>query len=284
MVVNNVVKFFRKEILFCDIHPICYEISTQKEIFKRHIQNMQSKESFADSYQEQALPNLVSSSQSGLIKRGKGIDPILQENKAVNIRLAGEKINGIIIKPGQVFSFWKLVGKISEKNGYKDGRVIIGDKIEAGMGGGLCNLANTLHLLILHSPMDVIEFHSHSDALAPDGEKRIPFATGTSIGYNYADYRFKNNTDQDVQILIWCDEDHLYGELRSQVPFPWIYRLVEEDHHFKKEGDKYYRISKIYRETLDKDSQEVLERLLVLDNHSEVMFDYSQIPVEQIRD
>ena len=57
--------------------------------------------------------------------------------------------------------------------------------------GGLCNLANTLNLLVMHSPLKVTELHTHSDALSPDHGTRVPFGTGTSVSYNYVDYRFK---------------------------------------------------------------------------------------------
>lgn len=56
---------------------------------------------------------------------------------------------------------------------------------------------------------------------------------------------------------------------------------MEEGHYFQQEGDKYYRVSKIYKETLDGDT--VVAKELVLDNHSEVMYDYGLIPKEQIR-
>ena len=151
-----------------------------------------------------------------------------------------------------------------------------------GFGGGLCNLGNSLHRLVLHSPLEVIEFHSHSDALAPDVGERVPFSAGTSVSYNYIDYRFRNNTDQDIQVRAWCQDDYLYAELRSEHEFPWRYQLVEEGHRFRKEGNKYYRVSRIYKETLDRESGEVLFRDLVLDNHSEVMYDYRLIPEELI--
>jgi len=160
---------------------------------------------------------------------------------------------------------------------------IIGNKIQPGIGGGLCNLGNTIHRLILHSPLDVIEFHNHSDALSPDEGERIPFSTGTSISYNNLDYRFKNNTNQNIQILVWCENGNLYGELRSEEDFPWKYNLVEENHHFVKENTKYYRISKIYKETIEKSSGNIIEKKLVLDNHSEVMYDYDLIPKEHIK-
>ena len=273
-----------KDKLFCEISPTCYAISLKKEILKRHIQDFSAHKKFAKAISKEKLPNIVSSHSSHLIKRGPGIDLKLQENKAINIELACRKINGIIIHPGEVFSFWKTVGNTTKRKGYKDGRVIIGDKIKPGIGGGLCNLGNTIHWMVLHSPLDVIEFHNHSDALAPDEGERVPFSTGTSISYNNIDYRVQNNTNQKIQLLVWCQDETLYGELRSENAFPWSYELVEENHHFKKEGQKYYRNSKIYRQTKEQSTGKTLEKKLVLDNHSEVMFDYELIPQDQIRE
>ena len=274
---------WNKDKLFCDINPTCYAISEQKEICRRHLSDLFSKEKFASHRSSAKLPNVVSSQSSHLIKRGKGIDIRLQINKAVNIRLACKKLNGLIIRPNEVFSFWRIVGKTTKRRGYKDGRIIIGGKLQPGIGGGLCNLSNTLHRMILHSPLEVTEFHSHSDALAPDEGKRVPFSSGTSVSYNYIDYRFRNNTDQNVQLLLWCDKDNLYGELRSEREFPQRFELEEEGHCFRKEGDKYYRVSKIYKKSIDRKTGKVVDRRLVLDNHSEVMYDYDLIPKDLIK-
>ena len=70
-----------------------------------------------------------------------------QQNKADNIRLACSKMNGIVVRPGETFSFWKLVGKTSRRNGFAEGRVIINGRLVAGVGGGLCNLANTINAI-----------------------------------------------------------------------------------------------------------------------------------------
>ena len=58
---------------------------------------------------------------------------------------------------------------------------------------------------------------------------------------------------------------------------------MEEDHHFAKEGEKYYRNSWIYRNIYEKDTGRLAKKELLLKNHSEVMYDYSLIPQEQIR-
>lgn len=272
----------KKRKLFCDISPTCYKISRRKENLKRNLKDFLSNEVISKKRTQEKLDNLVFSHSSDMIKYGEGIDPVLQENKAINIKLACSKIDGMIIRPGESFSFWRTVGKLTAKKGFKEGRILKHNKLIAGIGGGLCNLANTIHILVLHSPLEVTEFHNHSDALAPDEGKRIPFSAGTSVSYNHVDYRFKNNTSQSVQLFTWCEGDILHAEMRSEREFPWIYQLFEENHHFSKKNNKYYRISKIYKEILDRKTSEIIDRKLVLDNRSEVMFDYKLIPADQI--
>lgn len=275
--------FWNKELLFCDINPTCYAISVKKENLKRHLQDLKRKENFARDFQKEKLTYVVSERSSNMIKRAEGVDLASQFNKAKNIELACQKLNGLVIKPGEVFSFWKLVGKISEKKGYKAGRVIERNKLILGIGGGICNLANTINLLVIHSPLLITEFHTHSDALAPDETGRIPLNAGTSVSYNHIDYRFKNTTNQSFQLMLWCEGEVLHAALRSERELPYTYDILEENHHFTKEKEKFYRISKIYKATLSKTSGDMVEKTLIWDNHSEVMFDYGLIPKDQIR-
>ena len=79
---------WKKGMLFCEISPLTYAISEQKEIARRHLKNAMSKEVIARSYYDGKLPAVIYRQSSHLIKRGKGIDPVLQQNKAENIRLA----------------------------------------------------------------------------------------------------------------------------------------------------------------------------------------------------
>ena len=279
--VKGVVIVGRK--LFCDINPTTYKISLEKEIFKRNVKDLFSEEKIAKQHSKEVLPNIVKSHSSILIRKLNGVDLRLQENKVTNIMLACNKVNGLIIHPGETFSFWKTVGKATQKKGYKEGLVISSKGLTSGYGGGLCQMANMIHWLVLNSPLEVTELHHHSDALFPDERRRVPFGTGTSVSYNNIDYRFRNNTDQDVQILVWIEDCELLGELRSEREFPYRYKLIEENHHFKKEGDKYYRISQVYRLVIDRATNEVLNKELILDNHSAVLYDYSLIPEDQIR-
>ena len=156
--------------------------------------------------------------------------------------------------------------------------------MKKGIGGGLCQMANMIHWLVLHTPLTVTELHHHSDALFPDVKRRVPFGTGTSISYKALDYRFKNTTENPIQIRVWLDDTFLYGEIRSKVQLNQKYKIIEEDNHYAKDKDGiFYRNSKVYRIITNKKTNQQIKKELILDNHSQVMYDYNLIPKEEIR-
>lgn len=269
--------------LFCELGPLAYKISVQKGICIKNFSDLFKGEKYARLKSDTELKYIVKSHSSLILRKLQGVDMALQKNKETNLRLAAEKINKTVVKPGETFSLWRTVGRPTAKRGYKEGLTISSRYgLGRGVGGGLCQMANIIHWLVLHSPLTVTELHHHSDALFPDEKRRVPFGTGTSIFYNRLDYRFYNGTDQNMQILVWIDDGFLCGELRSEKPIDLKYKLVEENHHFRKENNDYYRISNIYRIITDKtDGNQKKE--LILSNHSKVLYDHSLIPKEQIR-
>ena len=269
--------------LFCEYGPVCYQLSLRKERLLRHTKDLVSRQRFTSARQAEPLPALVKGHCSVIRRKLAGVDPALQEGKAQNLMLAAAKVNGLIIAPGETFSFWRTVGNATRRKGYREGLTISGGKLGRGIGGGLCQLANLIHWLVLNSPLTVTELHHHSDALFPDERRTVPFGTGTSVFYNNVDYRFRNDTDQPVQLLIWLREDELCGELRSLQPFPCRYRLVEENSHYARLEDGYYRLSQVYKLTIDRATGTVLRRDLILDNRSRVLFDPALIPPEELR-
>lgn len=259
--------------LFCERNPLFFEISQKKGILQRHLQDCLRGGKLAKTRGPEELPYEVGSRETHLIKRAPGVDLRLQENKAVNIRLACEKLDGLLIRPGETFSFWRTIGKTTKRKGYLDGRVIEHGKLVPGTGGGLCNLGNTLHLLILHSPLTVTEFHHHSDALAPDEGPRVPFSAGTSVCYNYIDYRFRNDTRNTYQLRLWTDDEYLCGELRATEQQPHTFHIHAENEFFSREGGVVYRNGEVYRDIIDRASGQRLDSQLIRTNHARVMYD-----------
>lgn len=269
-----------KRKLFCEISPLTYKISMQKCIMIRHIKNLFTKEKFAKTKGE-PLPILIYKHNS-LIRRKLGnVDLQLQDNKAVNLGLAAPKVTNIKIKPGETFSLWKLVGSCTKKKGYKEGLTINSDSPDRGIGGGMCQLSNLIHWMILHTDMKITEHHHHDQLdLFPDFKRVIPFGTGTSIMYNYLDYRFKNTTDITYQLIIYTTDEYLCGELRANKRQNYKYHIAAEDVFFSREEDGVvYRNGKVYRTKIDVNTGNKVEKELIRTNHAKVCYDTSNLEI-----
>lgn len=274
----------KKRKLFCEYGKVAYNISLFKECQKRNINDFLKGNKFSKKRNYENFKYIWKGDAKILKRKLHGVDMRLQENKVKNLQIASKKIDGIVINPGETFSFWNTVGSPTKKKGYIEGLTISNGNFKEGIGGGLCQMANLIHYLILHTPLKVVEIHHHTDALFPDVKRRAPFGTGTSIVYKNLDYRFKNTLNYPVQLRVWLDETMLFGEIRCNYPLDKIYKLTEEDHHFSCEKDGvFYRNSKVYRIVKDKKTKEIIKKELILNNHSKVMYDYNLIPKDEIR-
>ena len=273
----------KKRKLFCQYGKIPYKISLCKECIRRDLKDFLDKNKIAKSRTKQDLEYIWKSDAKLILRKLHGVDMELQVNKIKNLEIAGNRINNLIIKPGETFSFWNIIGNPTSKKGYLKGLVIRNGEFGSYYGGGLCQLANLIHYLVLHTPLEVVELHHHTDALFPDYKRKVPFGIGTSVSFKNVDYRFRNNLDIPIQLKVWQDDTMLYGEIRSVEPLKFKYKLEEENNHYKMEDGVYYRNSEVYRVKQDRETKEIIERELILKNHSKVMYDYNLIPKEEIR-
>jgi len=269
--------------LFCEISPLCYEISVAKCCMMRRLRDCFSAKRFCRLRSNESFPIVIYKHKS-LIRRQLGnVDMTLQENKAVNLALAAPKISGILIRPREVFSLWHLVGKTSARKGYREGLMIRHGKPDRGIGGGLCQLSNLIHWIVLHTPFEIVEHHHHDGVdLFPDFGRQVPFGVGTSISYNYLDYRFKNNTDQTFQLIVYTDERYLNAELRSEKPLEVKYHIQSRNECFTREKGVFYRCGEVWRECIEKNTGKVLESRLIKMSHAQVMYDEKYIDKSKI--
>ena len=270
--------------MFCELHPLAYALSAQKERCKRHLRNWLSKTRFSRKKSE-PLPVLVYKHTS-LIRRQLGnVDMQLQENKAVNLGISAPKVNGVLIRPGETFSFWTLVGSCAKRKGYRSGLAIAKGAPAQAIGGGMCQFTNLLHWLALHSPLEIVEHHHHDGIdMFPDYGRQIPFGCGTSIVYNYLDYRLHNPTDITFQLVVSTNETHLCGELRADEALDCKYHIIEEDRHFYQKDNTYYRCNKIYKSVIDRRTGNEVSRAMIKQSHARVLYDASLIDENLIRD
>lgn len=263
-----------KRKLFCEISPLTYKMSTWKCRQIRNLKNLRDRKKIASEFSKEKLPVVICKQKSLMRRKLGNVDLQLQENKVVNLSLAAPKVSGILIKPGEIFSFWKLVGNCRAKDGYQVGLTIANGQTGQAVGGGMCQFTNLIHWLVLHTPLTIVEHHHHDGMdLFPDYGRQIPFGTGTSILYNYLDYRFQNNTDQTYQLIVYTDSQYLCGELRAEHSLPVKYHIKAEGERFVQEGNEVYREGKIYQEIYDVVTGKLIEKNLIKENHAKLMYE-----------
>ena len=78
-------------------------------------------------------------------------------NRSTNIDIACERINGTILEPGETFSFNKVVGERTSKNGFKEALIYNGGEVDYGLGGGICQISSTLYNAVLKANLEIVE-------------------------------------------------------------------------------------------------------------------------------
>jgi vancomycin resistance protein VanW len=261
-------------------HHVFYVIVVWLRRFRRYLQWFFGRNVFAKARCQERLPFRVYKHQSVLVRRLGDADIQLQYNKVTNIRLAIARLNGILIRPGETFSFAYLVGCPTERKGYLNGMLLSNGEATEGIGGGICQIANLIHWLCIHSPLTVTERHHHGFDPFPDSGRVVPFGSGASLFYNYLDYQFRNDTVHTFQLLFWLDEKCLNGDLRISEELPYTYHVFEREHEFLKIGNDYYRKNELWRKQVKKiGSGDVLDIECLQKNFSLVKYTPSEYRV-----
>jgi vancomycin resistance protein VanW len=140
------------------------------------------------------------------------------DNKRQNLVLASQRINQIVILPGEVFSFWALVGAPSRRKGYLEGRTLVQGALQAEVGGGLCQLSGLIYYLALQAGLQVVERYPHSIDIYTDETRFTPLGSDATVVYGYKDLRVVNSLSQPICFNVQVDADRVIGELWTTQP------------------------------------------------------------------
>ena len=230
---------------------------------RRQVEWFTSSTRFASARVSEQLPVVVFEHQTPLLRKLKGVDMWLQHNKVKNLKLAVERINNVVIQPGETFSYWKLIGNPTRRKGYVDGMVLHYGGFHPGVGGGLCQLSNLIYWMTLHTPLTVVERHRHSYDVFPDSNRTQPFGSGATCVYNYIDLQIRNDTVEPFQLSLHLTEEHLVGEWKTTRPLDYTYEVYEQDHSIKQEyWGAYVRRNTIYRRVFSADKMLVKDEFV----------------------
>lgn len=275
----------RKRKLISQRHPILYFIAVWARRAQRKAVWLFDNKKYSTAKSTEKLPFRIKKHQSVLLKKLGENNMQLQINKVTNLKIAAAQINSILIRPKETFSFCKLVGLPTVKKGYLPGMELSFGEARAGIGGGICQISNLIHWLVIHSPLTVNERYHHSFDPFPDDGRVLPFGSGATVFYNYRDYQFTNNTPYIFQINLWFTDKCLEGELRIDQELDFAYHVVEKEHQFLKIDNQFFRKNEIWREKFLKfQGGKTLETELLTKNFARVTYtpvEYIEISADQ---
>lgn len=204
-------------------------------------------------------------------------------DRNVNLWIACDRINNVIVMPGEIFSYNYTLGERNAENGWKPGASYVGGEVVMTYGGGICQVSSTLYYAAVLADLEIIERDCH--LYLPS---YIPFSTDATVSWGGIDFRFRNNTNYPIRIeasanggtvsvrLVGTDEKDYYVKFISETvewrPAPIRYMEIDEDNN----PNGYYdgqvldsgtvgAVSKSYRNKYDKETGALISSKL--ENH-----------------
>lgn len=136
----------------------------------------------------EAFPNLLSSYSTSFASSSS--------NRATNVSLATNKINGKVLMPGEVFSFNDTVGKRTPQAGFKVAGVYMNGQVATDYGGGICQVSSTLYNAVLRANLEIVDRSNHMFEVG-----YVPIGTDATVSWGAPDFKFKNSRSYPIKIV-----------------------------------------------------------------------------------
>ena len=156
------------------------------------------------------------------------------DDRATNMRLACEAINGTVLLPGDEFDFNKIVGERTPEKGYRPAATYEGGKTVQTYGGGICQPSSTIYYCALLADMEIVERECHSYP-----SYYVPFGMDATIYWPNLTFRFRNNTQYPLRIdavadggnvtvtLVGTDTKDYYVKMENEILAVYSYKTIE---------------------------------------------------------
>jgi len=160
-------------------------------------------------------------------------------SKKHNLQEAANRLNKITVNPGEVFSFWHIVGNPNDETRFQAGRTIHNGVVQLDLGGGLCQASGIIHHAVLLLGLKVTERYNHSVDLYTEDTRFAPIGTDATVFFGFKDFRFLNDSEGALKVELIVEEEFLRLKMYSEKP---IYK-VEIDTNIEKLSDGLKKVT-----------------------------------------
>ena len=174
------------------------------------------------------------------------------ENRNHNLAKACEAMDGVILQPGEVFSYNDTLGERSKENGWKLAGAYSGLNLVQSYGGGICQGSSTIYCAALYADLEIVFRINHGFAV-----NYMPHGLDATVSWNGPDFQFRNSTHFPIKIAAEVSDGYVKVTLLG---------TEERDYYIEMEskatwGDEYI-YAKSYKCKYDRETGELISREL----------------------
>lgn len=129
-------------------------------------------------------------------------------NRITNVRLAAEKINGVILQPGQTFSYNDVLGQRTKANGFKEAGAYSGGQVVQEVGGGICQVSSTLYYCAMVSNLKINTRTCHYFPVA-----YIEPGMDATVSWGGPEFKFTNSREYPIEIKAYVEKNSITVEI-----------------------------------------------------------------------
>lgn len=150
-------------------------------------------------------------------------------NRINNITLAAQAINGLVLQPGDVFSYNGVVGQRTAAKGYKPAGAYVGGETVDEIGGGICQVSSTLYWCALKSDLKIVSRANHMYPVA-----YLPLGFDATVNWGTIDFKFENSLSHPIRLKLYVENKELFVTIEGT-----------------KETDETIELKYVTKETID---------------------------------
>lgn len=125
-----------------------------------------------------------------------------------NIKTALKNFNGLVLKPGVLYSFNKLTGRRTQRNGYEEANIILNNEYVEAFGGGVCQASTTLFNALILAGVDIKESHPHSLQ-----SSYVMNGFDAMVNFGSSDLKWMNTTEDVMYVRTYYSDEKVGVEI-----------------------------------------------------------------------
>jgi vancomycin resistance protein YoaR len=162
--------------------------------------------------------------------------------RTYNVESAAKAVNGTVLPPGAIFDYGKAIEKAKKEYGFREAPVIVNGKLQAGIGGGICQVSSTLYNAALRTGLEIVERRNHSLPV-----NYLPKGQDATFAEGYINFRFRNTTGKYLVIQAAVQGRTLTVKLFGTFPQNVSYKVHSQIVEVLPPVDKYINDSSLAR-------------------------------------